>query len=278
MCNAWNHRPGCDCGWGGEGHLGGGGNRWNAQATWVGGYDLNSPNANCPICGERVFFIRPRNGGCGWFDAMGSPWPKHPCMDSTERRARFPSPLTVPATPFPGWGSPGWNTAFAEILPSFNEKRAAWSIRVGYNSLLVAKEPPAPVSPVYFRSTDETGAYGEIEYLAALGEEVALVSLHSVEESRRLLGRANISGYPPTIAKDDWAVLEWFLTEGLDVKTQTARRWSREIDEECDWLLDPGWQYTDSGPTLVRSRVAKILEGLPGPSVDKVHRWIALLL
>lgn len=36
----------------------------------------------CPKCGKRVYFVRPYSGGAVWFDDMGKPWPKHPCMDS----------------------------------------------------------------------------------------------------------------------------------------------------------------------------------------------------
>lgn len=33
----------------------------------------------CPVCFDSVFFIR-HNGGCAWFDALGSPWEKHACF------------------------------------------------------------------------------------------------------------------------------------------------------------------------------------------------------
>jgi hypothetical protein len=35
----------------------------------------------CPRCHLHVFFIR-HNGGSVWVDALGWPWPKHPCFDS----------------------------------------------------------------------------------------------------------------------------------------------------------------------------------------------------
>ena len=38
------------------------------------------PNANCPVCGARFWFFRNRRGGCAYFDSIGVPWPKHPCM------------------------------------------------------------------------------------------------------------------------------------------------------------------------------------------------------
>lgn len=49
------------------------------------------PNARCPICFEQVWFFRNRSGGCAYFDAIGKPWPLHPCMeqlqDAEDRRA-----------------------------------------------------------------------------------------------------------------------------------------------------------------------------------------------
>ena len=109
MCNAWNHPPGCTCGWGGEGQLGGGGG-------WPGGYTpgINSSSyregiiisypwessdfcgpSRCPKCGADVFFIR-HNGGSVWVDELGWPWPKHGCFDdSSSTGYRFIASLLV---------------------------------------------------------------------------------------------------------------------------------------------------------------------------------------
>lgn len=58
-------------------------------ASFIGGHswprrylDENEPNATCPVCGQSVWFFRNENGGCAYFDAIGKPWPKHPCMDT----------------------------------------------------------------------------------------------------------------------------------------------------------------------------------------------------
>lgn len=49
------------------------------------------PNARCPICFEPVWFFRNERGGCAYFDAIGKPWPLHPCMEhpqtAEDRRA-----------------------------------------------------------------------------------------------------------------------------------------------------------------------------------------------
>ena len=41
----------------------------------------SEPNATCPICGASVYFWRNSAGSKVWFDALGRPWPKHPCLD-----------------------------------------------------------------------------------------------------------------------------------------------------------------------------------------------------
>lgn len=76
-CNAWNHPPDCTCGWGGVFHP----PSATTALAWptMPGSFVN-PNALCPKCGEKTFFYRATNGGSVYFDALGPPWPKHPCM------------------------------------------------------------------------------------------------------------------------------------------------------------------------------------------------------
>lgn len=93
-CNAWNHAPDCDCDWGGtfHGHSAGlfQALEWPmATGSWV------NRNARCPVCNAEVFFYKSPSGGRVYFDALGAPWPKHPCVsgvsevpDSTYWRAR----------------------------------------------------------------------------------------------------------------------------------------------------------------------------------------------
>ena len=86
MCNAWNHPPGCMCGWGGVGHLGRryGGYSYYSKPTWYREFEdpgttkLTHPT-ECWDCGESVFFHRDENGGCVLFDRLGPPWPVHSC-------------------------------------------------------------------------------------------------------------------------------------------------------------------------------------------------------
>lgn len=121
MCNARNHPPGCNCGWGGGWHQGGygshhGGERqgwltkgWQSPANppipmqpdktcrdrahpyVMASVESNvmrtlraswvDPNARCPVCGAGVYFYESPDGGRVYFDELGPPWPKHQCTD-----------------------------------------------------------------------------------------------------------------------------------------------------------------------------------------------------
>lgn len=93
-CNAWNHPPSCDCGWGGDTGGGGGfaGPERSPQPAEVGSWgryeaahltSFTIPNARCPVCQASVFFYQSEHGGRVFFDPpLGPPWPKHPCTDN----------------------------------------------------------------------------------------------------------------------------------------------------------------------------------------------------
>lgn len=95
MCNAWNHSPGCRCGWGGEGYTG----RGHSNSPLPPAFDralapkyrshsgYTNPNATCPVCGAAVFFYQSADGGRVFFDELGPPWPRHPCTDTSGRRS-----------------------------------------------------------------------------------------------------------------------------------------------------------------------------------------------
>lgn len=135
MCNAWNHPPGCTCGWGGEGHLGrsGGSSRFTTaapgpvlQSQFRSALSFTNPNANCPVCGARVFFYQSPAGGRVFFDDLGPPWPKHPCTDSIKSVSSVPKPSPAVATASqprdgrtPRWHDQGWEPFICEeALPA----------------------------------------------------------------------------------------------------------------------------------------------------------------
>ena len=101
MCNARNHPPGCNCGWGGGWHAGGYASSYSSISPiatpaihrWA--YkeeDFCSPTT-CPICGASVYFVR-HNGGNVWLDSLGPPWPKHACFDDDDYLINLQKKLT----------------------------------------------------------------------------------------------------------------------------------------------------------------------------------------
>jgi hypothetical protein len=106
MCNAWNHSPSCTCGWGGEGTLSGGRGFSEAGSGLTKYSDLVriryrqearafvNPNAKCPICKTGVYFYQSPEGGRVFFDHLGKPWPKHPCIVNAAKTADKVEPLT----------------------------------------------------------------------------------------------------------------------------------------------------------------------------------------
>jgi hypothetical protein len=131
MCNAWNHPPGCTCGWGGFGHLGQRGpggytHTYSSTAYWSvppirAAYESYvNPNASCPVCGAAVFFYQSPYGGKVFFDELGPPWPKHPCTDNTNSTAE-PRSITHTATNTVSekvyrWQADGWQPFFVSSV------------------------------------------------------------------------------------------------------------------------------------------------------------------
>lgn len=99
MCNAFNHHLNCDCGWGK-------GNNNNSQfkiKRRANDYlaskikERSTYNSTCPVCGKGVFFYRSDFGGSVFFDSLGHPWPKHPCIyiDKTNKSKEDYSDIDV---------------------------------------------------------------------------------------------------------------------------------------------------------------------------------------
>ena len=140
MCNAWNHPADCTCGWGGEGHLGrsgsGSGSNISSGYSWVppimqDRISYVNPNAACPVCRKPVFFYQSPNGGRVFFDALGPPWPKHPCTSKDSK----PEFLITPIPTEPQWQVEGWSPFFiSEIL---NTYKYALTLKGSYESKLV---------------------------------------------------------------------------------------------------------------------------------------------
>lgn len=87
-CNGHNHAPDCDC------DFRGGHGRTSLTPLWPYPWFRNpspdQPNGKCPVCRKPVFFVRPQNGGSVYFDSLGPPWPKHPCMVQASLQKKAP--------------------------------------------------------------------------------------------------------------------------------------------------------------------------------------------
>jgi hypothetical protein len=144
MCNAYNHPIDCRCGWGGPGHLGGGGigkgpvnKPYSSLLIAPTARSYVNPHAKCPVCGAEVFFYASENGGRVFFDELGPPWPKHPCTDkmNTYLRAKVE-----------------WFPSNREPAP---EKSYAWQ-RLGWTPFVVSQVVTLPPD---FRNCQLTGTY-----------------------------------------------------------------------------------------------------------------------
>lgn len=132
MCNAHNHPPGCECGWGGVWYGGGA-----DSADWLFSRELRprtlgvqsstrgflsgsycSPNSNCPVCGVPVYFYKSPYGGRVFFDSLGPPWPKHGCTSGV-------SSVRVSASATPSWHQQNWHALSNVVI----EQSAAGSNR-----------------------------------------------------------------------------------------------------------------------------------------------------
>lgn len=92
-CNGKDHYFDCTCGFGGLGHRGSGGRRLCTTVRGNAQADLCRATS-CPKCKQDVYFVR-HNGGSVWFDALGKPWPKHPCFDDSPIEAVLRSRLSA---------------------------------------------------------------------------------------------------------------------------------------------------------------------------------------
>ena len=102
---------------------------WNSwvRGDWSRGRLVDGvPNARCPICQESVWFYRNPNGGCAYFDDLGWPWPKHPCMDSGTVRDRTAS-----------WQA---REVYRSELALLEADEVLESVRPAYNRWVAARE------------------------------------------------------------------------------------------------------------------------------------------
>ena len=140
MCNGYRHDPACTCGFGGDGHRGGG---YGGRSVSL---DLGYPGSNfrsarkfgmssmtdlaaelghslvlpvrCYYCGRLVYLFASPEGGVTIFDELGPPWPKHECTGLSQNGTVN---CTFPESRIPDYKVPV--TAFALVHPCQNGDR-----------------------------------------------------------------------------------------------------------------------------------------------------------
>ncbi|MHC0068196.1 hypothetical protein ACWATR_35920 [Nostoc sp. UIC 10890] len=90
MCNAWNHSPSCNCGWGG-GSYGSRGRVSTSLSNSIANEikDAETYPTTCWWCGETVFYHTNGFGDSVLFDSLGSPWRVHSCWKNYWDKERF---------------------------------------------------------------------------------------------------------------------------------------------------------------------------------------------
>lgn len=123
MCNAWNHPPGCSCGWGGG---------WRGSGSFTHiqpvTYETFTRPTGCPVCGAPVFFYQSPEKGRVFFDSLGPPWPKHPCTDNGRPVSLSRENTTFPSNKSSGnqrpsllpWQREGWQPFIVSFVLDFH--------------------------------------------------------------------------------------------------------------------------------------------------------------
>lgn len=95
-CNAHNHDPDCECGWGG---MGGESSRGGLTSSRTSIHQpesgAESRAGTCGYCLAAVYFHTNGHGDFVVFDELEPPWPKHPCYELGSD-ASVQAPVAIP--------------------------------------------------------------------------------------------------------------------------------------------------------------------------------------
>tara|TARA_Y100000588_G_scaffold394409_2_gene514761 strand:+ start:5632 stop:6396 length:765 start_codon:yes stop_codon:yes gene_type:complete len=214
VCNAWNHPPNCTCGWGGEGHSGRNpsatsfnyGNIPPITATF---HSYTIPNANCPVCGQRVFFYSCPNGGRAYFDELGPPWPRHPCTSQQRLLQPKPAKPTRKQRKKYRWQLEGWEPFFIRAagrvdstLIKVTGEFSGEPMSVYIAQPLIRGQARSGLSPdsiCYIRKATE-GAF-ELSAIIGVGKYTALGFLSAMEAGESIRNKGKKARKPRPVKK-----------------------------------------------------------------------------
>lgn len=246
-------------------------------------------NARCPVCAARVYFYISPNGGRVYFDALGPPWPKHPCTATAPERSieRSVRPQ-MPAS------QPGWRP-LRHVPPSKQrrkiERRLAegwinWSVRDAERgslfTLLTEEQQDLPEHfGLYLTPWDSSGR-ASVSYLWVTGNDVVpryvrvwnpvrygdlpldvVQRFQDLASPERMI--AAISSFIETLP-DSSRTLTWWSGSGRVVAPErvlSAVRIGIERSFEPDWRSNPAAR--ESMITSIRDEVRR-LGFIPQPS------------
>ena len=103
---------------------------------------FTNPNALCPVCKASVFYYENPNGSQVYFDDLGPPWPKHPCIDNGYNFSD-----TIGRGHNNSWISQGWKPLFVEKAESNKEtgdvhvtaRNDCWSVNFSITKALLRR-------------------------------------------------------------------------------------------------------------------------------------------
>ena len=220
MCNAWNHPLDCHCGWGGEGHLGNAATNGlqaaglNSYSDWVTkkyhseARSYTTPNAKCPECGAAVYFYQSPHGGRVFFDDLGPPWPKHPCIVDASHKGNQTSKVNPPfsalttqrlSSPGYSWQKEGWQPFICEAIVSApGVKNCAVVSGLGFErhlSLFVREMTLLARAPFQIK------VEGEHSYILSTVQytqgELRVMNVRAFKSLRDLISRSSVVSTPP---------------------------------------------------------------------------------
>jgi hypothetical protein len=210
-CNAWNHPPNCDCGWGGVFY---GFEVKTERYYWQVSDSYTNPNATCPICRAKVFYYESPFGGKVYFDHMGPPWPKHPCMDlhQAKTQTKFGTEKTQPTIKLNISNykiEEGWRPVYCAEIKNSTELDGCIVLSLyepENRKLLYAKHKRESIderSPILIRRVKDTKQY-EISTLSLQDKspsELRLLAFTSIAELKRFDIEAQVTDNPTGIKK-----------------------------------------------------------------------------
>lgn len=150
------------------------------------------PNATCPVCGASVYFYSNSHGSKVYFDDLGPPWPKHPCMD---RRGETASTTFVPGLSQVFSSSGARSDALPllsqvrDVLPAVRERREylityLWPVQGGLKLRLRPANGPRGAWSCWFSAAHLNLQAGDGVFLADPFGRSATLSYVDQEELR----------------------------------------------------------------------------------------------